>query len=493
MPGSSQRAYPTVPELGDDGVPGTAHYQGAQRRCCLLLGSDDDDYYLDMSMVEIDQTAPPPRKQKFHQILYVQVIIAIVIGIALGYFKPELGEAMKPLGDAFIKLVKLIIAPVIFLTVTTGIAGMTDLKGVGRVAGKAFLYFMVFSTVALILGLMVSHLVQPGAGLHVDPATLDEKAVADYVTKAHDTTVTGFLMHVIPDSLVAPFVTGDILQVLFVAVLFGVSLALIGERGRGVTRALNALGRPIFKMVAILMRAAPIGAFGAMAFTIGKYGIRSVLNLAALVGTFYATAVLFVVVVLGLVARYNGFSILKLVRYIREELLLVLGTSSSEAALPSLMQKLERAGCAKPVVGLVVPTGYSFNLDGTNIYMTMAALFIAQACDIQLTWGQQILLLLVAMLSSKGAAGVTGSGFITLAATLSVVPDVPVAGMALILGVDRFMSDCRALTNLVGNATATVVVARWEGQLDKAALDAALDGHPLPLTDAPARDEATAH
>jgi aerobic C4-dicarboxylate transport protein len=428
-------------------------------------------------MIEIDQTAVP-RKQKFYQILYVQVVVAIIIGILLGYYKPDTAEAMRPLGDGFIKLVKLIIAPVIFLTVTTGIAGMNDLKRVGRVAGKAFIYFLCFSTVALIVGMLVSHLVQPGAGMHINPLSLDNKAVADYVTKAHDSTITGFLMNVIPASLVGPFVTGDILQVLFVSVLFGVALALVGEKGKPILTLLNALGQPVFKMVAILMRAAPVGAFGAMAFTIGKYGIHSVLNLAALVGTFYATSILFVVVVLGAVARYNGFSILKLVRYIREELLLVLGTSSSEAALPSLMQKMERAGCSKPVVGLVVPTGYSFNLDGTNIYMTMAALFIAQACDIHLSLGDQILLLLVAMLSSKGAAGVTGSGFITLAATLSVVPSLPVAGMALILGVDRFMSECRALTNLVGNATASVVVARWEGQLDKAALDAALNGHP---------------
>jgi aerobic C4-dicarboxylate transport protein len=434
-------------------------------------------------MIEVDQIAAP-RKQKFYQILYVQVVVAIIIGVALGYYNPHLGEAMRPLGDGFIKLVKLIIAPVIFLTVSTGIAGMNDLKRVGRVAGKAFIYFICFSTIALIVGMLVSHVAQPGAGLHINPASLDTKSVEGYVAKAHDSTVTGFLMNVIPSSLVGPFVTGDILQVLFVAVLFGVSLAVVGERGKPVLDFLNALGAPLFKMVAILMRAAPIGAFGAMAFTIGAFGIKSVVNLAALVGTFYITSILFVVIVLGMVARYNGFNILKLVRYIRTELLLVLGTSSSEAALPTLMEKMEKAGCSKSVVGLVIPTGYSFNLDGTNIYMTMAALFIAQACDIHLSLGNQVLLLLVAMLSSKGAAGVTGSGFITLAATLSVVPSLPVAGMALILGVDRFMSECRALTNLVGNATATVVVARWEGQLDKEALDAALNGHPLPSADA---------
>ncbi|WP_116521357.1 dicarboxylate/amino acid:cation symporter [Achromobacter insuavis] len=426
-------------------------------------------------MIEVDQSAPA-RKLKFYQILYVQVLFAIVIGILLGYFKPDLGQAMQPLGDGFIKLVKMIIAPVIFLTVATGIAAMSDLKKVGRVAGKAMLYFLVFSTLALIVGMVVSHIVQPGAGMHINPATLDQKAVSGYVAKAHDSTITGFLLNVIPTTIFSPFVGGDILQVLFVAVLFGIALAQVGERGKPVLDFLTALAQPIFKLVAILMKAAPIGAFGAMAFTIGKYGIKSIINLAMLVGTFYATAVLFVVVVLGMVARYNGFSILKLVRYIREELLLVLGTSSSEAALPTLMQKMERAGCSKSVVGLVVPTGYSFNLDGTNIYMTMAALFIAQACDIPLSLGDQILLLLVAMLSSKGAAGVTGAGFITLAATLSVVPTVPVAGMALILGVDRFMSECRALTNLVGNATAAVVVARWEGELDKDQLHAALEG-----------------
>ena len=426
-------------------------------------------------MIEVDQGAPA-RKLKFYQILYVQVLFAIVIGILLGYFKPDLGQAMQPLGDGFIKLVKMIIAPVIFLTVATGIAAMSDLKKVGRVAGKAMLYFLVFSTLALIVGMVVSHIVQPGAGMHINPATLDQKAVSGYVAKAHDSTITGFLLNVIPTTIFSPFVGGDILQVLFVAVLFGIALAQVGERGKPVLDFLTALAQPIFKLVAILMKAAPIGAFGAMAFTIGKYGIKSIINLAMLVGTFYATSVLFVVVVLGLVARYNGFSILKLGRSIRAELLRVLGTSSSEAALPTLMQKMERAGCSKSVVGLVVPTGYSFNLDGTNIYMTMAALFIAQACDIPLSLGDQILLLLVAMLSSKGAAGVTGAGFITLAATLSVVPTVPVAGMALILGVDRFMSECRALTNLVGNATAAVVVARWEGELDKDQLHAALEG-----------------
>ncbi|MBP7001602.1 dicarboxylate/amino acid:cation symporter [Amaricoccus sp.] len=408
--------------------------------------------------------------------LYFQVLAAIALGITVGHFWPDLGASLKPLGDAFIKLVKMIIAPVIFLTVTTGIAGMSDLKKVGRVAGKAFAYFITFSTLALIVGLLVGNIVQPGAGLNIDPASLDGAAVADYAAKAHDTTIVGFLSGIIPSTVVDAFAKGDILQVLFFSVLFGISLAAVGERGAPVLGFLQALTSPMFKLVEILMKAAPIGAFGAMAFTIGKYGIASVINLAMLVGTFYLTALIFVLLVLGTVARLNGFSILKLIRYLKEELLLVLGTSSSEAALPSLMEKMERAGAKRSVVGLVVPTGYSFNLDGTNIYMTLAALFIAQACGIDLSIGEQIILLLVAMLSSKGAAGITGAGFITLAATLSVVPSVPVAGMALILGVDRFMSEVRALTNFVGNAVATLVVARWEGELDQARLTAVLDG-----------------
>ncbi|HPK31165.1 dicarboxylate/amino acid:cation symporter [Ottowia sp.] len=407
------------------------------------------------------------RPTPWYRILYVQVIVAIVLGILLGQFWPGIGEQMKPLGDAFIKLVKMIIAPVIFLTVVTGIAGMTNMKSVGRVAGKAMIYFLTFSTLALLVGMVVANTIQPGTGLHIDPHSLDATKVSTYVTKAHDSTVTGFLLNIIPDTLVSPLVGNDILQVLFVAILFGIALAMVGDMGRPVFDFLEALSVPVFKLVGLLMKFAPIGAFGAMAFTIGKYGIKSVGNLALLVGTFYLTSLLFVLVVLGLVAYFNGFSIIKLIRYIKDELLLVLGTSSSESALPNLMHKMEAAGCAKPVVGLVIPMGYSFNLDGTNIYMTLAALFIAQALDINLSMQQQILLLLVAMLSSKGAAGVTGAGFITLAATLAVVPDVPVAGMTLILGVDRFMSECRALTNFVGNAVATVVVSRWDGQLDR--------------------------
>ncbi|WP_293866436.1 dicarboxylate/amino acid:cation symporter [uncultured Alsobacter sp.] len=424
--------------------------------------------------------APAPRKP-LYKVLYVQVLFAVACGILLGHFYPQLGEQMKPLGDAFIKLVKMIIAPVIFLTVVSGIAGMTNLEKVGRVGAKALGYFLVFSTLALVVGLIVANVLHPGSGLHIDPKSLDMKSVATYAAKAHDQSVTGFLMNIIPDTVVGAFASGEILQVLFFSVLFGFGLAFMGDHGKPVLDFIKIAAEAIFGVVNIIMKVAPIGAFGAMAFTIGKYGIGSIKNLFFLVGSFYLTSAIFVLGVLGLVARYNGFSVVKLIRYIKEELLLVLGTSSSESALPSLLQKMERAGCSKPVVGLVVPTGYSFNLDGTNIYMTMAALFIAQATDTPLSLGDQVLLLLVAMLSSKGAAGVTGSGFVTLAATLSVVPTVPVAGMALILGIDRFMSECRALTNFIGNAVACVVVARWEGECDMDRLHAALDGHPQPL------------
>lgn len=416
----------------------------------------------------------PKKPQKFYQILYVQVIFAIVAGILLGHFFPDFGESLKPLGDAFIKMVKMIIAPVIFLTVVTGIAGMKNLGSVGRVTAKAMIYFLTFSTLALVIGLIVGNVIQPGDGLNIDPSTLHSAKVDEYAAKAHDSTITGFLMNIIPDTLISPFVSGQILQVLFVAVLFGLALAKSGDLGRPITDFLQQLTNPVFTLVSMLMKFAPIGAFGAMAFTIGAYGISSIGNLMLLIATFYITALLFVIVILGAVARYNGFSIIDLIRYIKDELWLVLGTSSSEAALPSLMAKMEKAGCEKSVVGLVIPTGYSFNLDGTNIYMTLAALFIAQACNIELTLTQQVTILLVAMLSSKGAAGITGAGFITLAATLSVVPAIPVAGMALILGIDRFMSECRALTNLVGNACATIVVAKWDKALDKEQLDQVL-------------------
>jgi aerobic C4-dicarboxylate transport protein len=404
----------------------------------------------------------------------VQVLSAIALGIALGYFWPETGVAMQPLGDGFIKLVKMIIAPVIFLTIATGIAGMGQMSAVGRVVGKAFAYFLAVSTLALVIGLIVANVVQPGAGLNIDPASLDASAVKTYADKAHDASIITFLLDIIPTTAVSALTSGSILQVLLVAVLFGVSLALVGQPATPVLHLLEAIGTVVFRMVALVMRAAPVGAFGAMAFTIGKYGIGTLVSLGSLVATFYATSLLFVVIILGAIARMNGFSIFALVRYLRAELLLVLGTSSSEAALPSLIDKMERAGCAKSVVGLVVPTGYSFNLDGTNIYMTLAALFIAQATGVELSLGDQIALLLVAMISSKGAAGVTGAGFITLAATLSIVPSIPLAGLALILGVDRFMSECRALTNFMGNAVATIVVARWENALDSNQLKSAL-------------------
>nr|WP_298131790.1 dicarboxylate/amino acid:cation symporter [uncultured Pseudoxanthomonas sp.] len=427
---------------------------------------------------------PPPRQPLYKQ-LYFQVIVAIVLGALLGHFEPAFAESMKPLGDAFIKLVKMIIAPVIFLTIVTGIAGMTHLRTVGRVFAKAMAYFLFFSTLALVIGMVVAHVVQPGAGMNINPADLDQSAVQDYVQKSHELSLVGFLMDIIPKTLVSPLVGDNILQVLFVAVLFGLSLALVGEKGRPVLNLLEALTTPVFRLVHILMRAAPIGAFGAIAFTIGKYGVGMLVNLAWLVGSFYLTSLLFVIVILGLVSWWCGFSIFRLIRYLKAELLLVLGTSSSESALPSLMEKMERAGASKSVVGLVVPTGYSFNLDGTNIYMTLAALFIAQATNTELSLGHQIMLLLVAMLSSKGAAGVTGAGFITLAATLAVVPEVPVAGMALILGIDRFMSECRSLTNFTGNAVATLVVARWENALDRDALARALGGPSAPIAAAP--------
>lgn len=410
--------------------------------------------------------------------LPVQVLIAIGAGVLIGAFAPHLGEALKPLGDAFVKLVRMVIAPVIFVSIVTGIAGMRDLGALGRVAARALGYFAVMSGFALVLGLVVANWVRPGDGFMIAPGALDGGKVADYVAKAHDSTLGGFFMGLIPDTLLSSQVEGNILQVLVVAVLFGAALATVPVAGVGerLLGLFEDLGAVLFRLVAILMRAAPVGAFGAMAFTVGKFGIAALAHLALLVLTFYATSLIFVLGVLGVVSRLAGFSVLRLVRYLAQELLLVFGTSSSESALPGLMQKLEAAGVPRGIVGVVVPTGYSFNLDGTNIYMTLAALFIAQACKVELSLGQQILLLGVAMLSSKGAAGVTGAGFITLAATLAIVPSVPIAGMTLILGVDRFMSECRSLTNFMGNAVATLVIARWEGTLDRAKLAEALGG-----------------
>jgi len=415
-------------------------------------------------------------KKPFYKILYVQVLFAIVAGVLLGAFYPELGTAMKPLGDGFIKLIKMIIAPVIFCTVVAGIAGMQDMKKIGRVGGKALLYFEVVSTFALAIGLVVANVAKPGAGFNVDPAHLDTSAIAQYTKQAHGQSTVDFLLHIIPNTFVDAFATGNILQVLLVAILFGFALSMMGERGRPVTKFIDDISHVIFGIVNIIMKVAPLGAFGAMAFTIGKYGIASLLPLAKLMGSFYLTCGLFIFVVLGLIAKFTGFSIFKFIKYIKEELLIVLGTSSSESALPNLMRKLEKLGCSKPVVGLVVPTGYSFNLDGTNIYMTMAALFVAQATNTDLTLTQELTILLVAMLTSKGASGITGAGFITLAATLAVVPTIPVAGMALILGIDRFMSEARALTNFIGNGVATVVVSKWENELDSKRMDDVLHG-----------------
>jgi aerobic C4-dicarboxylate transport protein len=415
-------------------------------------------------------------KKPMHKVLYVQVIVAIMIGVALGHFSPDLAIDMKPLGDAFIKLIKMVIGPIIFCTVVTGIAGMEDMKKVGRVGGKALLYFEIVSSFALVLGLIATHVLKPGVGFNVDPATLDGKAVASYAAKAHGQSTVDFFMHIIPNTITDAFAQGEILQILLIAMLFGSVLATLGPRGKVVTDLIDSLSSVLFGVVRIVTKLAPIGAFGAMAFTIGKYGIGSLLPMLKLVGTFYLTSIVFVLVVLGTIARMVGFSIVRFVAYIKEELLIVLGTSSSEAALPQLMLKLEKLGCSRSVVGLVVPTGYSFNLDGTNIYMTMAVLFIAQATNTDLTWTQQLTLLAVTMLTSKGASGVTGAGFITLAATLAVVPTIPLSGMVLILGIDRFMSECRALTNIVGNGVATVVVSAWEKELDRSKLRAVLRG-----------------
>ena len=420
----------------------------------------------------------PAMKQPFYKVLYVQVIAAIVLGALLGHFLPASGTAMKPLGDGFIKLIKMIIAPIIFCTVVTGIAGMRDMKKVGRVGGKALLYFEVVSTFALAIGLVIANVVQPGAGFNVDPKTLDSSAIAEYTTRAHNQSTVDFFLHIIPNTFVGAFADGEILQVLLLGILFGFALSALGERGQRMHELIEDFTRAIFSVANIIMKAAPVGAFGAMAFTIGKYGIESLAPLLKLIASVYATSILFVLIVLGAIARLTGFSILRYLAYIKEELLIVLGTSSSESALPRLMEKLQKLGASKSVVGLVVPTGYSFNLDGTNIYMTMAALFVAQATNTELSVSQQLTILGVAMLTSKGASGITGAGFVTLAATLQVVPTIPVAGMALVLGIDRFMSECRALTNFIGNGVAAIVVSRWEGELDRDQLRETLRAQP---------------
>ncbi|AXA68051.1 MULTISPECIES: dicarboxylate/amino acid:cation symporter [Pseudomonas] len=418
-------------------------------------------------------TAPAPKvpvKQPLYKSLYFQVILAIVLGILLGHFYPQTGAAMKPLGDGFIKLIKMVIAPIIFCTVVTGIAGMQNMKAVGKTGGMALLYFEIFSTIALLIGLIVVNIVQPGAGMNVDVSTLDTKGIAAYAAAAEKQTTIDFLLNIIPSTVVNAFATGEILQVLFFAVLFGYALHRLGETGQLVFNFIDRISHVFFNIINVIMKLAPIGAFGAMAFTIGKYGVGTLVQLGYLMACFYITCLLFVLLVLGTVARLHGFSILKFIKYIREELLIVLGTSSSESALPRMLTKMQKLGAEKSVVGLVIPTGYSFNLDGTAIYLTMAAVFIAQATNTQMDITHQITLLLVLLISSKGAAGVTGSGFIVLAATLSAVGHVPVAGLALILGIDRFMSEARALTNLVGNGVASIVVAKWCGQLDEQTL-----------------------
>ncbi|WP_155301113.1 dicarboxylate/amino acid:cation symporter [Cupriavidus necator] len=411
----------------------------------------------------MDKDAHP---KPFYRSLYFQVITAIVIGVILGHFWPQAGEAMKPLGDGFIKLIKMIIAPIIFCTVVVGIAGMEDMKKVGKTGGLALLYFEVVSSIALLVGLLIINIVKPGAGMNVDVSTLDTKGIAAYTEPGKMQGTVDFLLHVIPNTVVDAFAKGEILQVLLFAVMFGFALHRFGGRGTLVFDFIEKFSHVLFTIVGYIMKVAPIGAFGAMAFTIGKYGVSSLLQLGQLMATFYATCLLFIFVVLGTIARLHGFSIWKFIKYIKEELLIVLGTSSSESVLPRMMAKLENLGARKSVVGLVIPTGYSFNLDGTSIYLTMAAVFIAQATNTDMSLTQQLTLLAVLLLTSKGAAGVTGSGFIVLAATLSAVGHVPVAGLALILGIDRFMSEARALTNLIGNGVATVVVAKWTGDLD---------------------------
>jgi aerobic C4-dicarboxylate transport protein len=428
-----------------------------------------------MAILASTENVPAGRAKKaWYLTLWVQVLIAMAFAIAVGYFFPQTAVQMKPLGDAFIRLISMIITLIIFCTVVSGIAGMENMKKVGRVGGLALLYFEVVSTLALLIGLVVSNLVQPGRGFSVNSAALDAKAVSDYAGQAKAQNVADFLLHIIPTTVVDAFAKGDILQVLLISVLFGFALSAVGQRCRPLVDLFDALTHAVFGVVDILMRFAPIGAFGAMAFTVGKYGLASLGPLAKLIATFWLTSALFVILVLGLISSAAGFSVLRFLAYIKEEILLVLATSSSETALPTLMDKLQRLGCSKPLVGLVVPTGYTFNTDGTSLYMTMAALFVAQAMGIQLTLTQQLTILAVAVLTSKGASGVQGAAFIALVGTLAVVPSIPVAGMALILGIDRFMSMCRALVNMIGNGVATLVIARWEGELRAQELSDAL-------------------
>jgi aerobic C4-dicarboxylate transport protein len=414
----------------------------------------------------------------WYSILYIQVLIAIALGIVLGHYFPDTGKALKPLGDGFIALIKMMIAPVIFCTVVHGIGSMSDLGKVGRIGVKTLFYFEAVSTLALAIGLIVGEIIQPGRGFNIDPATLDPKLVASYVNRAKEEGMVAHLMAIIPDSFFGALARGDLLQVLLVSILSGFAITRLGAVGKKINSAIEMAGKMFFRIIAIIVRAAPIGAFGAMAFTIGAYGLDSLINLAWLVATFYLTSILFVLIVLGTIAHLSGFSIIRFIAYIKDELLIVLGTSSSETVLPHMIQKMEHLGASKSVVGLVIPTGYSFNLDGTNIYMTLATLFLAQATNTPLTIGQELGILVIAMITSKGASGVTGAGFVTLAATLAIVPDIPMQSIAIILGIDKFMSECRALTNLIGNGVATIVISRWEGELDTEKLHETM-AHPI--------------
>ena len=421
-----------------------------------------------------------PARRPWYSILYIQVLLAIGVGVAVGYFDPKLGVQLKPLGDGFIALIRMMIAPVIFCTIVHGIASMGDLKKVGRVGIKTLFYFEAVSTLALAIGLIVGELIQPGKGFNIDPATLDPNAVASYITRAKEDGIVNHLLGIIPDTFIGALARGDLLQVLLISILAGFSISMMGEVGKQVSSAVDAAAKVFFGIIRIVVRAAPIGAFGAMAFTIGAQGIGALVRLGELILTFYFASTLFVLGVLGTIAYLAGFSILRFIAYIKDELLIVLGTSSSETVLPHMMQKMENLGASKSVVGLVVPTGYSFNLDGTNIYMTLATLFLAQATNTPLTLSQELSILVIAMITSKGASGVTGAGFVTLAATLAIVPDIPIQSLALLLGIDKFMSECRALTNLIGNGVATIVISRWEGELDKQALHETM-AHPITL------------
>ena len=426
-------------------------------------------------------------RRPWYTVLYVQVLIAIVLGIIVGHFFSKTGTALKPLGDAFISLIKMMIAPVIFCTVVHGIASMRDLGKVGRVGLKALVYFELVSTLALAIGLVVGELVHPGSGFNIDAASLDPKSVSGYVTRAKEESFVQHLLAIIPNTFVDAFAKGDLLQVLLIAILTGFAVSRMGALGDKIAGAIEAIGKMLFRIIGIIVRAAPIGAFGAMAFTIGAYGIGALLNLGELILVFYASSILFVLLVLGVIARLAGFPILRFIAYIKDELLIVLGTSSSETVLPHMIQKMERLGASRSVVGLVIPVGYSFNLDGTNIYMTLATLFLAQATNTPLTLGQELTILLVAMLTSKGASGVTGAGFVTLAATLTIIPDIPIQALAILVGIDKFMSECRALTNLIGNGVATVVISRWERELDTQQLREAMR-HPVELGEALERE-----